>query len=457
MRRFGSVSRWLADIGRWLQDDVIRRALGNIGYLASGSAVAAGLQFVTLILTARALGPAALGVLALIEAHVRLVDGLVRLEPWQAVIKYGADDLEHGETGRFRALIKFGVLVDLAAAALAALVAASAAPLVGYLSGWNAETIQLAGLYSLVMLARVSSTATGVLRLFDRFRLIAFQQALTSALRLALVGLAFLTGAGLDVFLMIAATVTVFSHGVILAAGWLELRAQGHADMVKARLGGVTRDHAGIWSFIWTLNASSLIRRSTREVDTLIVGGVLGPTAAGLFHVAKRLGDAILVLATPIQQVIYPDLARLWARGAIEPFRRTVVRVNWLTGMGLTLLIPVVAYQIDRIIVLTVGRQFLAGALLVVIQLVAAVTSLYGIANRAALQSMGRHTGLLRVVMLATGAFFLFFLATISTLGALSASLAHLVFNLVWLAGTLTVLKRGMEEGRRVTGASVAT
>ena len=134
-----------------------------------------------------------------------------------------------------------------------------------------------------------------------------------------------------------------------------------------------------------------------------------------------------------------------------------MVRINWLTGMGLTLLIPVVAYQIDRIIALTVGRQFAAGALLVIVQLTAAVTSLYGIANRAALQSMGRHVELLRVVMLATGAFFLFFLATISSLGALSASLAHLVFNLVWLAGTLTVLKRGMEEGRRAKGASIAT
>ncbi|MDH3660204.1 MAG: oligosaccharide flippase family protein, partial [Alphaproteobacteria bacterium] len=158
-----SAPKKLAVFRAWLQDDLMRRAFKNMGYLVSGSAAAAGLQFVTLILTARTLGPATLGILALIEAHVRLVDSLVRLEPWQAVIKYGADNLENRKPEAFRSLIKFGVLVDIGGAAAAALVAASLAPLVGYLSGWSSETIWLACLYSLVMLTRLSATWTGVL------------------------------------------------------------------------------------------------------------------------------------------------------------------------------------------------------------------------------------------------------------------------------------------------------
>ena len=436
----------LAGTRAWLRDDLMRRAARNMGYLVSGSAAAAGLQFVTLILTARALGPAALGILALIEAHVRLVDGLVRLEPWQAVIKYGADNLENGRPEAFRALIKFGVLVDIGGAALAALAAAALAPLVGHLSGWSAGTVQLACLYSLVMLLRLSATWTGVLRLFNHFGLIALQQTLTAALRLGLVVIAFLAGAGLEAFLAIGALATVFSHAVIIGAGWRLLRREGHGSFLAAPLRGVTRSHPKIWSFMWALNLSALIRRVTREADTLIVGGVLGPAAAGLFHVAKKIGDAVLVMATPIQQVIYPDIARLWARGAFAQFQKVVARLNWLTGLGLTLLIPLAALNIDWILPLAVGEDFAEGGHLVVAQLAATVTALYGIANRAALQSMGRHAELLWIVMLSTAAFFAVFLLTITPFGAIGASLGHLSFNLVWLAGTTVLVRQGLRQ-----------
>ena len=412
----------------------------------SGSAAAAGLQFIALMLIARALGPTTLGLLAMIEAHVRLVDGLVRLEPWQAVIKYGAGDLEHGRSQPFQSLIKFGVLVDLGGAAVAALAAASLAPLVGFLSGWSGETIGLASLYSLVLLTRLSSTWTGVLRLFDRFKLIAAQQAIMAAVRLALAFVAFLAGAGLEVFLAIVAFSAFCGHAVTFVAGWRTLRAKGYGGFLSAPLKGVTQDHPRIWSFMWALNGSALIRRTTREADVLIVGGVLGPAAAGLYHIAKRLGEAVIVLAVPIQQAIFPDIARLWARGEIERFRRTVTRVNWLTGLGVTLLIPLAALNIEWIITRTVGAEFTGGAHLVIVQLTAAVAMLYGIANRAALQSIGKHTQLLWVVVAATLVFFILLLPAIKVLGVIGASVMHIVANLVWLAGTVTVLRRGLKE-----------
>ena len=446
MKRIELMPEKLAGAKAWLQDDLIRRAVKNVGYLVSGSAAAAALQFITLILTARTLGPAALGILALLEAHVRLIDGLVRLEPWQAVIRYGADNLEKGKPQAFRALLKFGVLVDIGGAIAATLIALSLAPLIGYLSSWSEETIQLACLYSLVLLTRLSATWTGVLRLFDRFRLIAIQQTLSSGLRLILTFFAFLAGADLEAFLVIAAISSVFSHAIVVIAGWQTLLGHDHGGFLKAPLEGVTRQHPKIWSFMWALNASALIRRVTREADTLIVGGVLGPAAAGLFHVAKKLGDALIVLTTPIQQAIYPDIARLWARREVERFRKMVVRLNWLTGIGITMIIPIVAFNIDWVLSNTFGDEFVNGAMLVIMQLTAAVTTLYGIANRAALQSMGKHAELLWVVLLATATFFSFFLALILPLGVISASLGHLAFNLVWLVGTTILVRRGLQD-----------
>ena len=85
--------------------------------MLSGHLTAAALGLIALALTARALGPEQLGLLALIEAYARVVDRFIRVEPWQALIKYGADALEGDRPEDFRSLLKFGVLVDIGGAA----------------------------------------------------------------------------------------------------------------------------------------------------------------------------------------------------------------------------------------------------------------------------------------------------------------------------------------------------
>ena len=59
------------------------------------------------------------------------------------MIKFGADALERDRHQDFERLVKFGLLIDLGGAALAALAAAGGAYVVGAISGWSAETIEL--------------------------------------------------------------------------------------------------------------------------------------------------------------------------------------------------------------------------------------------------------------------------------------------------------------------------
>ena len=118
--------RRLRELARgWYRDELLRRLVKNAGYLVSGNMVAAGLGLVALALSARALGPELLGLLALIEAYAALVDRLIRLEPWQALIKYGADVLERNGQDDFRSLLKLGVLIDICGALISAAMARS--------------------------------------------------------------------------------------------------------------------------------------------------------------------------------------------------------------------------------------------------------------------------------------------------------------------------------------------
>jgi O-antigen/teichoic acid export membrane protein len=447
-RRAGSDARvtWSAlrdAVKAWARDELIQRLVKNVTYLFSANIAVALLSLASMALVARALGPAAFGILVMIEAYAYLVDLFVRIEPWHAVIRYGAEALERRASQDFKRLIKFATLIDLGGAALAAAIAIAAAPLAGRLLGWSDATIDLARLFSLAIAVHLTATPTAVLRLFDRFGLLASRLVVLATLRLVLVAAVFLGGGGLLAFLLLSMLGQILESLIMLGMAWRELRAREYGDALLQPVRGVVGRHPGLWGFIWSSNVSLLFRKSTQHFDTLIVGGLIDPAAAGLYNVAKRLGGAVLKLGTPIQQAIYPDIARLWARGELTRFKKTVIQVGVVPGTAAGLFLVLLSLEVDRLTALVVGESFRGASDLIVVQMLAATIFLFGVALRPAILSMGRHQHLLALAALATLLFYAWLVVSLPALGVLGASWAHVVFNVVWVGGMLVVLRRG--------------
>ena len=275
----------------------------------------------SIALTARTLGPELLGILALIEAYARLVDRIVRPEPWQAIIRYGAGMLQERRVDDFRRLLKFGALIDIGGAVAATGIAVAGVLLAGHLFGWTDETAEMAAIYSLALLVHLGATPTAVLRLFDRFAVFAWVEIAQAAVRLALVVVAWWYQSGLWTFIVIAIAAVVVRQVTLMALAWQELDRHGHAGFFRARARGIGDRCAGIWGFVWSLKGSVLLRRGTGELDVLIIGALLDASAVGLYQVAKRLGDAGLKLGTAVRQAVFPEVSRLWHRGELQRFR----------------------------------------------------------------------------------------------------------------------------------------
>ena len=433
----------------WYRDELINRLVRNAGYLLSGNLVAAALGLVALALIARALGPEQLGLLALIEAYTRVVDRLVRLEPWQALIKYGADALEGDRRDDFRSLLKFGVLIDAGGAACSALLAVAFVAVAGPWLGWGEQTVHMAAVYSVSLLFQLAATPTAVLRLFDRFAVFAGLEVATAAARVVLFAIAFLAGAGLWTFLLLAVALHLARHLTLALIAWRVLRRQDYGRFLGARVAGIGSRCPGIWSFIWSLKASVLIRRSTGDVDTLLIGAFLDTGAVGLYHVAKRFGDATLKVGVPIQQVLYPDIARLWARREIRRLRATVVQIDLITGALAAGVLAIVALNIDLVLGLTVGPDYADAGILVILQLLATTTALFGTALRPALLSMGLQVLLLKIVIVATFGFYATLMVALPMLGVVGASIAHIVLNTLWLLAACLVFARRIRQETR--------
>jgi len=430
-----------------LQDGLMRRLARNVGFLSIGIGGAALLGFLSLALTARALGPQQLGVIALLLAYVNAVNQLTRPENWQALIKYGAGMLERDAGAGFMQLVKFGLVIELAGGVLAMVVAMTGLQAGKSWFGWSDETIWLGTIFCLAIPFKINSTPTAILRLFNRFSTFAVRQIAGAGITLTLVLIAYLAGAGLWAFLFVYMVAAVAESLILVSAAWSEMRRQEFGDFWKVSLRGIVRNNPGIWGFLCSANLSLLVRKSTTELDVLIVGSALGTGPAGLYYVARRLGEAIMKLGRPVQQAVYADAARLWARGETGRFRQTLLRINGMVGVVAFAVLTVVAFQAERLLTLAFGSAFVEAAPMLITHMLAVTIFLFGITLRPALFSMGRQHDLLGITILAAMMFYASLFAGLPWLGALAASVAHVVFNTLWLLASFwVVFGRGHKE-----------
>lgn len=440
----GGLGQRLRSAYGWRRDTGLRQRLGNIGHVLSGNLAGSLIGLLAVAVSARGLGPHDYGVLALMIVFARAVERLVTFQSWQPMIRYGAGlDAEHDRPA-LASLFKFGLLLDIGAGIVAWLVALVALWAATRWFGWEAATFQITALYCTVLLFNLSGMPTAVLRLAGRFRMAAYGQVAGSIVRLVLCGAALAAGAGLWTFAMIWMATQIISSLTLLGVGFAQLRRQHLHGVLRAPLRGVTARFPGLWQFTWSANLSLTLRSSANQLDTLLVGALAGPAGAGLYHIAKQLGKMAQQVGTQVQAVLYPDIARLWAAGAIAEFRRAIIQVEvLLAGFGILGLIVVLLIG-DWLLRLAAGAEFAGAAPLLKVQMVAVVLMISGAAAHSALMAIGQAKQVLGIVAVSTIAFHCTLLLLVPQVGAMGANIAHIVMGLIWVGGMAWLLRRAL-------------
>ena len=285
-------------------------------------------------LAARALGLEAFGALVLLHGFIMAVADLARFQSWQIVLRYGAPALNAGDTSRFRRVLEFSVLLDLLGAGIGLVVVLLTVAPAMRLFGLPVELQALAPYYGVSILFLTSvGTSHGVLRLLDRFDLIAIQTAIAPATRLVGSVVIYLANANLEAFLVVWFFGTVLARLTMLAFGWRELMRRGFLPRRRLSSEGIARLERGAWRFALGTSLNATLGLADKHLGLLAVGWLVGPAAAGLFRIALQLAQVLTKanrnLLTP---ALYPELARLTARGDIGGRRDMVIRSALLMG-----------------------------------------------------------------------------------------------------------------------------
>jgi O-antigen/teichoic acid export membrane protein len=404
------------------------KRLASIGHLLTGNFANAVLMLIGTTIAARSLGPASYGVFALVLTIGRFSERIVRFESWQPLIKYIADEEVSGSPQRQAQLFLYGLLLDVVCALLAAVLTVAAGYLLLGVLDLQSEQLVLIAIYAVAIAANIRGMPTAALRLAGQFRTLAYVQICTSALRIALAGAALAKGAGLIEFVVIWTLAQTLDSLLFLWLGFRALGKLGVPNPLTASWRRMTGNFPGFMGFAWSTNISGTMRTLTQEADTLLVGALAGNAAAGFYHIAKRIAKVAQQVGGQVQAVLYPDMARMWARAEIARFRRLTARIQLsLAAIGLTIL--AVCWMFGKFALDAVfGTAFVDAYPLLLAQLVAVVLILHSAPSRSALLAMDKHRLVLAVALVSTVLFFAVAWLTIPAAGALGANYAHIAF-----------------------------
>ena len=338
----------------WFQDRHLRSLLKNTSYLAVSKGIAAIGGLVTLAFAGRSLGVVAFGLLILIHSYAQAASGLTKFNSWQVVVRYGGPALRAGDEAGFRRALGFALGLDLATGVAAMAGAMLLLPLIAPAFGLPDALITPTILYCLLLPLMGAGAASGVLRLFDRFDLLAWQGTVTPNLRAVLTLVAWWQDWPLLAFVAIWFVTDLIGDLVTWAMAIRELRRRGKLKGIRPSLSARGLERG--WPFAVSINLNSSLNTAWGPIARLIVGAVLSPAAAGLYRVASSIADAAQKPTDFLNKAFYPEVMRLDHRDK-APWR-LMVRTMVLSALAALVALALVLVGGEWLLRVAFGEAF---------------------------------------------------------------------------------------------------
>jgi O-antigen/teichoic acid export membrane protein len=401
----------------------------NIGWLLGGRAFSAIVSIAYLAIAARALGPARFGAFVLVLTYGQLIANLVQFQSWKGVIRFGAIHVAQNRLDRLARLLGFTATLDWASAAVGAVIAIVAVPLIGPLLHWSAAEQGTAAIFGAVLLLTTGATPTGLLRLFDRFDLLTWTEAISPLVRLLGSLIAWWLGGGIAAYLWVWALAALGQMIGQWAAALLIRRSKiaiGRRSFALA-----VSENSRLWRFMLQTNLSNSLSLFWLQTGTLAVGSVAGAVQAGGFRIADRMAKGVIKPVETLTRALYPEMARLVATDERTVLRKVLIRTSWIAAAFSLAIVAIAGLAGGPILALVAGKEFEFASGYLFLLAISAAIDLTGFALEPFHNAHGRSGRVLRSRAIGAAVYAALLGVLLPTIGAEGAAFASIGASLV--------------------------
>ncbi|HEX7930614.1 MAG TPA: polysaccharide biosynthesis C-terminal domain-containing protein, partial [Sphingomicrobium sp.] len=288
-----------------------------------------------------------------------------------------------------------------------------------------------------------AATPVGVLRALDRFDLISWQGTTYPIARAILAGIAFAAGAPFEVYVGIWFITDLSGDIYFWFLAWRELRRRGLLKGIRPTLRPTTLP--GAWRFAIHVNLTSSLITAWGPIARLVVGGLLGPSAAALFRVASSLADSAQKPADFLSKAFYPEVVRmdLTTKHPWKLMFRSAVFSGLIASVAVLLLLiggqPLVS--------LIFGKEFLGAYPILMVLIIAPVIGIFSFPLPSMLYALDRPDAPLKARLFGTIIYFGLIAPLCWSFGVMGAAVA---FVLAYASMGIALAFQVRAEYRRV-------
>ena len=319
----------------------------NSFWAFTGDFSASLLNLVVTIILIRLIGSFQLGVLVLAQTYMQIIDVILNVQSWKSVIQFGQDALVKKNIKRLISYIKLGVSIDVITALLGGFVAIFLSPIVGSLLHWTNEAIMCASIFSITIFSHLSGTSTALLRIFDKFHLVAIQKFITALIKVIslLIIFVYFRNMNLIMVTIIYCITDIIGNLLLVLFAVIEYKKKYKIkDVIKSKY---PKDFKEFTKFTLWSTLGDITDIPVNYLDVFIIS-LLGTNMVAIFKVFKQCVTILKRVASAIQQAIMPQFSSLVAKGKkkrgfdiVKKIRNMILKVMLPFGLiiGLTSII----------------------------------------------------------------------------------------------------------------------
>jgi len=427
----------------WFKDQHFRSLLKNSSYLGISKIIAAAAGLLTLALAGRGLGVVLFGTLILITSYVKAVNGIVKFQSWQLIVRFGGHGVAHGDPEHFKIATGFAFSLDMLSGLAGLILGAALLPFIAQWVGISHDYLWLAIFYCTLLPVMASATPDGVLRVLDRFDLMSWSDTVTPISRALLVSAAFAAGASFPVYVAAWYVTDLLGqlYPWILAAR--ELQRNGLRDGMRPTLNPIGLP--GAWRFAIEVNLATSVEAVWGPIGRLVVGGLLGPAGAALFRIASTLADSAHKPADLLGKAFYPEVMRM-DLSSKRPWKLMVRGTTFASAIAL-LAIALMVLAGKPLMEVLFGKAFVGAYAPLLVLMAIPFIGIFSFPLAPMLYALGRSDGPLKAKLLGSAVFFVTIAPLSWTLDVVGAAIALVLANAVNAGAMMLQLRT---EHRRV-------
>jgi stage V sporulation protein B len=385
------MNRWRTLFYRLFENELIRRIIRNSGYLFSATGASALMSMLQSILAARLLGPATFGILGALTQFTSVVNRFASFRIDELVVRYVGHYEEMDDHPRAAAVFKMAAVLEISGSVLAFVLIWFLAPLGAKFFVHDPNLADWFRVYGLIVLTNlIYESATGILQIFDRFRVIAVTTAAQSALTLMIIIGAVIFKQGLVAVVVAYMGGKVLGSIVITAAAFQAAAQAWGLGWWRAPLSLLKSERRSLLTFAFSTNLSSTISLISKDSEVLWVSAFLGTTEAGYYKTAMAFTNLLQIPISPLPKATFPELAREIARKNWENVRYVLKQGSRLAAAYSLPVALALVFLGQPIIRFTYGIEYLPAYPALVLLLVGYTFTNIFYWNRVALLALAR-------------------------------------------------------------------